>query len=72
LLGAGVMTMFWLGTVPAMTGVLVLGGWLKRRMPIVTAIVLVALGVATLATRWIDAGVMQVEKPHCHCHEGKS
>jgi sulfite exporter TauE/SafE len=72
LLGAGVMAMFWLGTVPAMTGVLVLGGWLKRRMPIVTAIVLVALGVATLATRWTDAGVTQVEKPHCHCHEDRS
>jgi sulfite exporter TauE/SafE len=66
LLGAAVMAMFWLGTVPAMTGVLVLGGWLKRRLPIVTAGVLVMLGIATLATRWTDAGTRQVKKPHCH------
>ena len=68
LFGALVMAVFWLGTVPAMTGVLVIGGWIKRRMPLVTAAVLIVLGVATLATRWNAAGV----EPHCHCHEVKS
>lgn len=65
-LGATVMAVFWAGTVPAMTGVLVIGGWIKRRMPLVTAAVLIVLGVATLATRWGDAGVKQVAKPSCH------
>jgi len=64
LFGALVMFVFWLGTVPAMTGVLVIGGWIKRRMPLVTAIVLIVLGVATLATRWSAAGISA--KPHCH------
>ena len=64
--GALVMGVFWIGTVPAMTGVLVIGGWIKRRMPLVTAGVLIVLGVATLATRWGDAGVKQVKAPSCH------
>jgi uncharacterized protein len=64
LLGALLMFAFWLGTVPAMTGVLVLGGWIKRRMPLVTAGVLIVLGIATLATRWSAAGLLA--KPHCH------
>ena len=69
LFGALVMSVFWLGTVPAMTGVLVIGGWIKRRLPIVTALVLIVLGIATLATRWNAAGPA---KPHCHCHGMKS
>ena len=68
--GALVMTVFWLGTVPAMTGVLVFGGpvieWLRRRLPAATAIALIALGVGTLAVRWGDAGRAQVEQPSCH------
>ncbi len=76
LVGAIVMIVFWLGTVPAMTGVLTMTGpiirRLRTRMPAVTAVVLIALGVTTLATRWADAGAVQVTKPHCHCHEAKS
>jgi len=66
LLGAIVMATFWIGTVPAMTGALVVGGWIKRRMPIVTAGVLIVLGSATLASRWSDAGTKQVKAPSCH------
>ncbi|MEJ7600263.1 MAG: sulfite exporter TauE/SafE family protein [Kofleriaceae bacterium] len=68
--GALVMTVFWLGTVPAMTGVLALGGpaigWLRRRMPAVTAVALIVLGLGTLAIRWSHAGAAQVTHPHCH------
>jgi hypothetical protein len=64
------MALFWLGTVPAMTGMLALGGPLlvavRRRLPLVTALVLVALGTATLAVRWRDAGAAQVAHPSCH------
>jgi sulfite exporter TauE/SafE len=68
----GVLTMFafWLGTVPAMVGVLRVTGPLlarvRARMPAVTAIALIVVGVGTLALRWRDAGVTQVETPHCH------
>lgn len=68
--GAAVMAVFWLGTVPAMTGVLATSGvivrWLRHRLPVVTAIVLIAMGVTTLASRWSDAGATQVVKPSCH------
>ena len=73
LAGAGVMAAFWLGTVPAMVGVLALAGPLlakvRARMPIVTAVALIAMGLGTLALRWHDAGTTQVAHPHCHCHE---
>jgi sulfite exporter TauE/SafE len=68
--GASVMTVFWLGTVPAMTGVLTLGGPLiarvRRKLPVISACVLIALGVVTLAVRWRDAGAAGVVAPHCH------
>jgi sulfite exporter TauE/SafE len=68
--GALVMAVFWLGTVPAMTGALAMSGvlvrWLRGRMPIVTALVLIALGITTLATRWTEAGSKQVAAPSCH------
>ncbi len=72
--GALVMGAFWLGTMPAMTGMLAAGGPLlariRARMPVLTACVLVALGLATLASRWRDAGVTGATAPHCHaCHE---
>ncbi|HET7503481.1 MAG TPA: sulfite exporter TauE/SafE family protein [Kofleriaceae bacterium] len=74
--GALVMAVFWLGTVPAMTGVLAFGGPLidriRRRMPVISACVLIGLGVATLAVRWRDAGATGVTAPHCHCHEAAS
>ncbi len=70
--GALVMTAFWLGTVPAMVGMLALAGplvsRLRARMPVVTAAVLIGLGITTLAARWHDAGTTQVLAPHCHGH----
>lgn len=69
-LGAAVMAVFWVGTVPAMTGVLVLAGplidRLRRRLPLITGVVLIALGVGTLALRWTDAGASGVAQPSCH------
>lgn len=68
--GGLVMLVFWLGTVPAMLGVLTLGGplfgWLRRRAPVVTSIALIVLGLGTLAFRWGDIGSKQVTKPSCH------
>lgn len=70
LAGATVMAAFWLGTVPAMTGLLAFAGpvidRLRRRMPAITAAALVVLGLGTLAMRWNDAGVHGVERPSCH------
>lgn len=74
LAGAAVMAVFWLGTVPAMTGILTVGGpviaWLRRRLPIVTALVLIAVGLVTLAARWPDAGAAGVAHPSCHDSRG--
>ena len=74
LAGAAVMTVFWLGTVPAMTGVLAFGGpliaALRKRLPIVTAVVLIAVGLVTLASRWPDAGASGVARPSCHDTRG--
>lgn len=68
--GSLVMFAFWLGTVPAMIGVLRIAGpaiaALRARLPVITACVLIALGVVTLAARWRDAGVRGVTAPHCH------
>lgn len=63
--GIAVMTAFWLGTVPAMLGVLALLGpvieHVRARMPVITSVVLVVLGLSMLAMRWqITMG--------CHCH----
>lgn len=53
--GALVMAVFWLGTVPAMVGALAAVApavrYLRARMPLVTAIVITALGLATLYLR---------------------
>lgn len=74
--GASVMVAFWLGTVPAMVGLLGFAGPLfariRARMPAITAAALIAIGIGTLAMRWHDAGRSQVEAPHCpHCqHRG--
>ena len=68
--GAVVMSVFWLGTVPAMTGVLAFGGpalaWARRKLPVITACVMIVLGLLTLATRWGDAGATGATTPHCH------
>ncbi len=53
--GAAVMIAFWLGTVPMMMGVATLARPLIRRLgarlPVVTALALIAVGVAALAAR---------------------
>ena len=68
--GGSVMIVFWLGTLPAMTGVLALGGpaidRIRQKLPVVSACVLIALGLATLAARWRDAGAPAITAPHCH------
>jgi sulfite exporter TauE/SafE len=68
--GALAMAAFWLGTVPAMTGALAVAGpliaALRRRLPVVTAAVLVLVGLGTLAARWRDAGAPGAERPSCH------
>jgi sulfite exporter TauE/SafE len=73
--GIATMTAFWLGTVPAMLGVLALAGPLldrvRSRIPAISAVFLIALGLGTLAVRWRDAGEAQVAHPHCHCHEAR-
>ncbi len=70
LAGAATMLAFWLGTVPAMTGLLAFAGpivsRIRARLPVITAVALVALGLGTLALRWHDAGATQVEAPSCH------
>ena len=70
LTGAAIMGTFWLGTAPAMIGLVRFAGpviaAMRARMPVITAIVLVTLGLGTLAMRWQDAGTQQVAKPHCH------
>lgn len=74
--GALTMFAFWLGTVPAMVGLLRVTGPLlariRARMPAITAIALIAVGLGTLALRWRDAGVTQVKTPHCHSHGATS
>ena len=73
LLGASVMIAFWLGTVPAMVGLLGFAGpvfaRVRARMPAITAVALIAVGLGTLAMRWHDAGRPQ----HCSlCHESST
>lgn len=71
LAGVVVMSVFWLGTVPAMTGLLALAGpvvdRLRQRMPVITAVTLIVLGVGTLAMRW-DAAPRGTST-HASCHE---
>jgi uncharacterized protein len=70
LTGAAIMGTFWLGTAPAMVGLVRFAGpavaAMRARMPAITAIVLITLGIGTLALRWQDAGPQQVARPHCH------
>ncbi|MFN0250039.1 MAG: sulfite exporter TauE/SafE family protein [Kofleriaceae bacterium] len=69
LAGAALMSVFWLGTVPAMTGLLALAGpivdRLRRRIPVVAAVTLIVLGVGTLAMRW-DATTVTTTTHACH------
>jgi hypothetical protein len=75
--GAVVMIAFWLGTVPAMVGLIALAGpafgRLRARIPAITAVTVLAIGLGTLALRWCDAGTTQAVAPHCpHCHRSAS
>ncbi len=74
--GGLVMIAFWLGTVPAMVGLLTFAGptlaRIRTRLPELTAIFLIVMGLGTLAYRWRDAGASQVTTPHCHLHGGAS
>lgn len=55
LMGAAVMAAFWIGTVPVLAslgvGVQALTGTLGRRLPMATALVIVGLGLYTIAAR---------------------
>lgn len=68
--GGLTMLAFWAGTVPAMVGMLTFGGALldrvRARIPALTAVTLILLGLGTLAMRWRDAGSQQVTRPSCH------
>jgi uncharacterized protein len=58
--GAAVMTAFWLGTVPILvsvgTAVQAWTGTLGRRLPLVTAVLIVLVGLGTIAQRWALSG----------------
>jgi sulfite exporter TauE/SafE len=72
LAGAAVMTAFWLGTLPLLLGATVvlapLLGVLRARMPVVTAILLLALGTAALAMRAPLLDPAPATIPACHDH----
>ncbi|MFT3695533.1 MAG: sulfite exporter TauE/SafE family protein [Kofleriaceae bacterium] len=61
--GIAVMIAFWLGTVPAMVGVLGLFGRVVLRARMIGAVAMIVLGLGTLALRWNDAGTLR-----CHHH----
>ncbi len=68
--GALVMLAFWLGTLPAMVGLHAFAGpiisRLRARMPVATALAVIAIGLGTLAIRWQDGGSAPGTAPHCH------
>lgn len=75
--GALVMAAFFLGTVPALLGVGVLSqsltGWLHARRPLVTAVLVLLLGLSALVVR-AGPALAGSERPaaegggHAHCH----
>jgi len=68
--GAAVMAAFWLGTVPALVavglGAQLIGGPLRRHVPAVTAILLVALGIYAIVGRPASATAAMAK----HHHDG--
>jgi hypothetical protein len=58
--GAAIMVAFWAGTVPVLASVgaavQALTGTLGRRLPLITALLLVALGLGTIAERFVLSG----------------
>lgn len=69
--GAGVTAAFWLGTVPALLGVgaasRLLSAPIRRRLPAVTAAILLLLGIAVVAGRAGRAGEIAAAPDAC-CH----
>ena len=66
--GAVVMLAFWIGTVPMVALLAVAGpalAGLRARLPVITAVALLALGLGMLASRWQGLGIPP--SPHgCH------
>jgi len=64
-----VMTAFWLGNVPMMAGIGLaaqgLFGPLRRRLPVVTASLLLALGLLTIGGKFQSAGANGAACPRC-------
>lgn len=64
-----VMAAFWLGTLPMMAGLGLaaqgLFGPLRRRLPVVTAAVLVVLGLATIGGHFRGVGMTGARCPRC-------
>jgi uncharacterized protein len=58
--GAAIMVAFWAGTVPVLASVgaavQTLTGTLGRRLPLITALLLVAMGLGTIAERFVLSG----------------
>lgn len=73
LAGGLVMIVFWVGTLPAMTGALALLGpvveRIRARMPVLTALALITLGLGIIAARWDNAGADAIERPSCHARK---
>lgn len=83
LVGASVMAVFWLGTVPALLGMDVvlakLSAHVRRRVPLISGLTLIALGLFTIGRRLHvdlsagslgsnDAKASSVASPEHHCH----
>ncbi len=72
--GAVVMSAFWLGTVPVMAGLGLLAqqamGPLRRRLPLVTAAMLVVLGFFTLAGKFQAMAAPHTAAAACGVHGG--
>ena len=71
--GAAVMAAFWLGTLPALLAVGVasqlLAGSLRRRLPVLTALLLMAMGLLALAGRTpLHSGLPAGADPSGDCH----
>uniref|UniRef100_A0A832MIU2 Sulfite exporter TauE/SafE family protein n=1 Tax=Eiseniibacteriota bacterium TaxID=2212470 RepID=A0A832MIU2_UNCEI len=74
--GALVMAAFWLGTVPVMAGLGLIAqralGPLRRRLPLVTAAVLIVVGLLTVTGRIMPAPGGAGACPHCATAAGEA
>lgn len=68
LYGAAMMVAFWLGTLPMMIGLGIglqaLTGRLRRHLPLATSILIVLVGLWTIASRWNIVGIAPAVDPH--------